>query len=198
MRMSYLSKFIYLHFINSIYRKILNILKRIYVNETLILFEHKDYKKIDAPIAIEYASHTNVYDILYFQSQTYVYKFKEFLDLGDIGYFAYLNGKCVHRSWVKFNEQLVSLHWSLKYQLKPNEYFIHYSETAPEAKGKGIYQAVLSKIVQDFRNKGKILISTNAKNIPSIKGIKKAGFKELERTKVFMILGIKIIRKQIF
>lgn len=65
------------------------------------------------------------------------------------------------------------------YKLKDDEVFIHYCETAPMARGLGIYPFVLSKIINDFFNKKKI-ISVDAKNTPSIRGIKKVGFKERE------------------
>jgi L-amino acid N-acyltransferase YncA len=62
-------------------------------------------------------------------------------------------------------------------KLKPNQHFILYCETAPQARNKCILPAVLSKIVDNFKDKGEILMSINAKNNASIKGEKKAGFK---------------------
>ena len=106
--------------------------------------------------------------------------FRNFLALGDHGYYAYLDDKCVHRSWVKSNEQVVYPHLAYSMKLKPNQHFIHYCETARQARGKGIYPAVSSKIVEVLKDKGEILMSINANNIASIKGAQMAGFVERE------------------
>ena len=83
-------------------------------------------------------------------------------------------------SWVKHTPQTVNLHWAVPMRLKKNEAFIHYCETAPSARGMNIYPAVLSRICNDFREKASIMISCNAKNSTSIRGIEKAGFRERE------------------
>lgn len=167
---------------------------RIYVNETTILFE--SFKNIiqESPAKIVQANYDNLVDILTFQDSKYLKIFKNFLDNGDKGYFAYLNGKCVHRSWAQFGEKEVTLLAPfIKRKIKQNEAYIHYCETAPEARGKNIYPAVLSRIVNDFKDKYKnIYISTNIKNIASRRGIEKAGFKEIEKIRIIVILGIKI------
>jgi ribosomal protein S18 acetylase RimI-like enzyme len=166
--------------------------RRLYVNETLLLFEHKVKTEQKAPVEIRYASMENVSDILNFQPERYVRVFEEFLSLDDRGYFAYLDGKCVHRSWVKHTPQVVDLHPLLSMNLEENWAFIHYCETAPDARGKNIYPYVLTKIVDDFRGKKRILICVNEENTPSVKGVKKAGFQEKKRLKLLVILGIKI------
>jgi len=166
--------------------------KRLYVNEVLILFEHKVKTKQKAPGEIRYASMETLPDILNFQPERYVEIFEKFLSLGDRGYFVYLNGKCVHRSWVKHTPQIVYLHPLLPMDLNENAAFIHYCETAPDARGKNIYPYVLTKIVDDFKNKEKILICVNQKNAPSIKGVKRAGFIEQKRVQLLVILGIKV------
>ncbi len=120
-------------------------------------------------------------DILTFQNRRCVDVFKNFISIGDCGYFAYVDGLCVHRSWVKHTPQIVNLHWALPMKLKKSEAFIHYCETAPSARGMHIYPAVLSRICNDFREKASIMISCNAKNSASIRGITKAGFVERER-----------------
>lgn len=138
----------------------------------------------------------NLTDILNFNHPRYVGVFHEFLASGDIGYYAYINNKCIHRSWVKSNEQVVYPHWACPIKLKTNQYFIHYCETAPQARGKGVYPSILSNIADDFKNKGEVLISINANNIASITGAKKAGFRGREKIKVLVIFGMKFITKQ--
>jgi sulfur relay (sulfurtransferase) complex TusBCD TusD component (DsrE family) len=133
-------------------------------------------------------------DILSFQDKKYLEIFKNFLDNGDRGFFAYLDGTCVHRTWVKLGPQEVKLHHFWKKQLLEDELFIHYCETAEEARGKSIYPAVLAKVVKDFKENYTIYISTALKNKASIKSIKKAGFKEKERKKITAFFGLKQIK----
>ncbi len=168
--------------------------KRFYVNETLILFSHHTYKEVSSSAVIKDATESNLSDILTFQNRRYVDTFKIFLNIGDSGYFAYLDGLCVHRSWVKHTPQTVNLHWAFPMKLKKDEAFIHYCETAPSSRGMSIYPAVLSHIVNDFRDKASVMISCNAKNNSSIKSIEKAGFRERERVHVLIIMGIKRIK----
>ncbi|MGB2805667.1 MAG: hypothetical protein WBD64_12325 [Candidatus Zixiibacteriota bacterium] len=166
--------------------------KRFYVNETLVLFRHKVMTEQRAPVEIRYASPETIADILSFQPERYVKVFEEFLSSGDRGYFAYLNGRCVHRSWVKHAPQIVHLHPCLPMRLKEDEAFIHYCETAPEARRNNIYPYVLTKIVDDFKDRKKIFVSVNAKNVASMKGVEKAGFREARRWKLLVVLGIRI------
>lgn len=176
-------------------KKIYHYIKmRIYVNEKIILFQHQKHTNQKSPATIVEANKDNVKDILAFQDKRYLKVFNHFLEIGDKGYFAYLNGKCVHRSWVKHKPQYVSLHSLLSIPLNYNEVFIHYCETAPDARGKNIYPHVLSRIASDFKDRSRILISVNEKNISSIKGVKKAGFVEIEHYRLIVIFGIKYIR----
>lgn len=176
-------------------RKIYHYIKmRIYLNETIILFQHQRHTDQKSPATVVEANKDNIGDVLSFQDERYVKTFNRFLDIGDKGYFAYLNGKCVHRSWVKHKPQNVFLHPLLSISLNYNEAFIHYCETAPDARGKNIYPHVLSRIAADFKNYSRILISVNKKNTPSIKGVKKAGFVELESYKIIVIFGIRYVK----
>lgn len=177
-----------------IMKKLLNYIKiRLYANETIILYSLKNYQPQTSVAMIKHATDKNINDILHFQPQRYIEIFKNFLSLGDKGYFAYLQDKCIHRSWLKGNEQIVHPHWAYPYQLKENEVFIHYCETAPEARGKNIYPHVLSNIIEEHQDKD-ILISVNDENIASKKGVEKVGFREREREKVLILLGLKFTK----
>ncbi len=169
--------------------------KYIYSNEKILIYENiiKNEYKVLNNITISYASEKNLKDILYFQDKKYIDIFKKFLQMGDTGYFAYIDKNCIHRSWVKSNNQIVYPHWTLPYKLKDNEIFIHYCETAPEARGRKIYPHVLSEIIQEHTEK-KVLIAVNKKNIASINGIEKVGFKQKFIIQTIVLLGIKIKR----
>ncbi len=178
----------------SFLRKLYKYLKiRIFLKETIIVYDLKNNQEQTSVATIKHATNENLKDVLYFQSQRYIDTFKNFLSLGDKGYFAYLQDKCIHRSWVKSNEQIVHPHWAYPYKLKENEVFIHYCETAPEARGKNIYPHVLSNIIKEHQDKD-ILISVNDENIASKKGVEKVGFRERERVKVLILLGMKFIK----
>ncbi len=175
-------------------KKVINRIKvNLYINETIIMYKLMYIKKHNSIATIKFATPENLKDILFFQNIKYIDIFKKFLSLGDKGYFAYIDGKCIHRSWVKSNSQVVTPHRLSPYQLKDNEIFIHYCETAQEARGKGVYPAVLTKICEDNKDKD-ILISVDEKNIPSVKGIEKVGFEKIKKIKVLVVLGFKYIR----
>jgi len=181
--------------VNAFFVKIHRFIKRnLYFNEVSILYKHKYFINQTSIANIRKVDFKNISDLLNFQDKKYLKIFNNFLDVGDIGYYAYLNGKCIHRFWVQFGEKEVELYGFLKRKIKKDEAFIHYCETAPWARGKNIYPSVLSKIVNDFRDKySNIYISTDKKNIASQKGIIKAGFVEIERNRILIILGIKRI-----
>ncbi|MFW3344165.1 hypothetical protein [Aliarcobacter butzleri] len=178
-----------------IIKKMINFIKnRFYTNDTIVLYSLKNYQIQTSVATIKHATNENLKDVLYFQPQKYIDIFKNFLSLGDKGYFAYIKDKCIHRSWIKGNQQIVYPHRLVPHKLKENEVFIHYCETAPEARGKNIYPHVLSNIIEEHQDK-EILISVNETNIGSIKGVEKVGFRERERVKVLVILGMKFIKK---
>lgn len=175
-------------------KKLLNYIKtRLYINEIIILYSLKNYQSQTSVATIKHTTGDNIKDILHFQHERYINIFKDFLSLGDKGYFGYLQDKCIHRSWLKGNGQVIHPHWVYPYKLKENEVFIHYCETAQEARGKNIYPYVLSNIIEEHQDK-EILISVNDENIASKKGVEKVGFRERERVKVLILLGMKFIK----
>jgi hypothetical protein len=181
--------------LNTFFDRIYLFIKRnLYFNEVSILYRHKYFINKTSIANIRKVDYKNISDLLNFQDKKYLKIFNNFLDVGDIGYYAYLNGECIHRSWVQFGEKEVKVHRFLKRKIKKNEAFIHYCETASWARGKNIYASVLSKIVNDFGGRyNDFYISTDNKNIASQKGIIKAGFVEIERNRILIILGIKIV-----
>lgn len=169
------------------------ILPRLYTNDTIIIFTLDKVIAQNSQAIIKYASYKNLKDILYFQNERYIDVFKKFLDIGDVGYFGYLGDKCIHRSWVKSNNQVIYPHAFCPYRLMGDEIFIHYCETAPKARGQNIYPHILSKIACDNIGK-KILISINDKNIASKKGALKVGFKQIQKIRIIVLFGLKFIK----
>lgn len=167
--------------------------KFIYTKETILLFSYdKSNKKeySDENIIVKKVNNNNVYDCLAFQKNFYLKKFLKFLKDGDIGYYAYLNDKCVHRSWVKLGKgKKFKLNYFFKRRFMSDEIYIHWCETAKEARGKNIYPIVLKKIADDYCDK-KILIATSKNNKSSVHGIIKAGFKLVSIINIEVMCGI--------
>ena len=170
--------------------KICYLLKRyIFTRDEIIIFEFPKNKisnfKVNPEITIRKVNKNNLKDILNFQNKKYIPIFKKFLKKKATGYYAYINNVCVHSICVKDNNQIVYPHWVYryswlhKYKLKNDEVFIHYAKTNSHYRDKGVYQSVLSKILEYFKEKVK-LISINSKNIFSIKGVMKVGSRERE------------------
>jgi len=155
-------------------------------------------QNIKCPAKIVNVDYSNYKDALIYEPLHKVQQFKKFLDAGDRGYYAYFNGKWAHRSWVTFGPKVVD-RWRnfAPMYIGKDEAFIHWCETTPYARGQNIYPAVLSKIVNDIKGSYKnIYISTTINNTSSQKGIIKAGFKEIQRIKVFSLMNV-TIRKEI-
>lgn len=175
-------------------KKIFNFIKnKIFFIEIRHIYELGELTYISSEATIKKVTLDNVCDVSHFQNISYVDIFREFLKIGDCGYYGYIDGKCIHRSWVKFNHQKVYLNQFFPYTLKPNEAYIHYCETSIKARGRNVYQNVLSIIAIDNLDK-KIIISADDKNFASVKAIKKVGFKEREQIKTFVFFGIKFIK----
>ncbi len=173
-------------------RVLKKIISKLYMDYTVVVYKLKTLKfKENKKIVIKKVDSSNVGDILDMHDDSYLKKFKKFLLNGDEGYYAYINDKCIHRSWVKTN-QIVNIHEYYKIKLNSNQIYIHYCETDFSARGNGVYPSVLSKICKDNLSK-EVLIAVGEKNIPSIKGVKKVGFEECFRVKVFVLMGIKKI-----
>lgn len=177
--------------------KILSFIKhRLFVIEIVNLYFYDSCNPTSInQIDIREASESNLKDILSFQDSSYIDLFNSFLNSGDRGYFAYLDDECVHRSWVKSNDQYVYPHWIYPMKLKSNQHFIHYCETSPKARGRGIYPAVLSKISLDYKDKGELLICVDSRNKASIKGVVKAGFVKKEIIFVVVLFGARFVKR---
>ena len=79
--------------------------RRIYTYDEVGIYHAHSVQCVDdkKDIKICHVNYDNINDALSFQSKQYIKCFKEFLDNGDIGYYAYLGGECVHRTWTKSN-----------------------------------------------------------------------------------------------
>ncbi len=154
-----------------------------------MVFEHRETVSPTSACTIAPATLENVADVLHFETPFLLELYKEFLNRGDRGYLAYLEGRCVHRSWVQLGPQRVTLFRRLRRDLAAGEAYIHYCETAPEARGQNVYPAVLAHITRELGATHRVLIATVLQNAASVRGILKAGFVEQERIRLLVLLG---------
>jgi sulfur relay (sulfurtransferase) complex TusBCD TusD component (DsrE family) len=131
---------------------------------------------------------SNVSDILHFDEEDKADLFRSFIKNGDIGYYAYLDGKCVHRSWIRLGPMEVITAGNYKHILGKDDIYVHYCKTAIKARGLNAYPAVLRRICEDFIGKNVFLV-TLGKKINANRSAKKAGFCVVKRIKFLNLFG---------
>ena len=146
---------------------------------------------------IEKVNRNNVRDILYFQDKKYIDIFLRFLEENDEGYLAYMNNKCIHRQWIQQNKK-VQFSPTYKYNLKSDELYCHYVETAADARGQGVSKAVLSKIILKYPNK-KVLLTIQKGNFSSMSFCKGIGGQKVGIIYSIILFGINFsFKKNVF
>jgi len=164
------------------------------VKTVVLVYSHEKDTAATSPVTIAKADKNSISDVLTFDTADYLPVYTRFFDEGQTCYLAYLDNRCVHRSWVIDKPQNVHSHWAHSMPLKENEVFIHYCFTDPKARGKNIFTYVLSEICREYKNY-KALIAVEGSNKASRKSIEKAGFKPFMQIKVLIIAGI-VFRKK--
>jgi len=168
------------------------VLMRIFSRNTVILLEWKENRSPTSGVEIREVTEKNVDDALVFQSHKQVKLFSDFLKRGDHGFYGYLNNFCVHRSWVVSGPAKVMLYKFFSMNINSSEVFIQYCETAPGVRGQNIFAHVLNHVANEFKEK-RVLTSVDLHNASSRRSMEKAGFKEVDRIKIMMILGIRFV-----
>ncbi|HUS86922.1 MAG TPA: hypothetical protein VMW76_06770 [Bacteroidales bacterium] len=164
---------------------------RIYLDESIMLYRHKNLIKIDSEATLVEVDEHNLMDALAFESRSsYNYMTRMYLK-GEKGILGYVDGKCVHRSWIKDTKGKALLYKFLQININEQDVYIHDCATAPDMRGKNIYPFVLSYIAEKYKSSKKILIATSQNNESSVKGILKAGFIPIEKHCIKVVLGIK-------
>ncbi len=166
-----------------------NLRRFIWLDDTELLYIHSGKTVCSVPAAaikIEKVTPENVEDAGSFQSENYIRSFRNFLKKGFVGYYAYKDGVCVHRSWVF--ERKMQIHSLVAEPLLENQIYIAWCETAGFARGLGIYPQVLVRIENDYEGR-EIFIATKETNFASRRGIEKAGFELYRVYRIKRILG---------
>jgi|GEM_PF-1710410 len=96
---------------------------------------------------------------------------------GDICYGGWVNGVCVHHSWVTTRDTLIGeVHGQIR--VAPDEAYVYDCFTSADCRGQGIFPAVLVHIGNALVGGGaaRIWIAVEDENRSSIKAIERAGF----------------------
>lgn len=144
---------------------------------------HVELKTVDS---------TNVLRAKDFRTQQTLNSFLKFLQNGDWGIYACVEGKVVGHAWAVVNSGQSSKRIDGYMDVNQNEAFIHYCNVSEEYRGKNIFPLMISELSKQLfykNNLRKILIDSNIKNQASMRGIEKAGFKFLRRKIFIQILN---------
>lgn len=165
----------------------------------VIIYRHERATPATARVSIRWAGAENLRDALEMDSPARLEEFRAFLAQGDRGYYAYQDGSMIHRAWVQFGPRRIKTWRSYgSLDLRSGEAYIHYCETAPRARGRGVYPTVLAFIASELRQDGmhSIFITTTEDNLPSRHGIERAGFAESARIRIRIRFGIERTRRE--
>lgn len=120
----------------------------------------------------------NVADARAMESAQMIERFKDFLSAGDRGYYAYRGESVVHRSWVQVGPRTTPI-W-LRYgsfPLNDGDALVHFSATAPEYRGQGIYVQVLAHVLRQLQaqNYRRCFALVEMQNTASRRAMERAG-----------------------
>lgn len=142
-------------------------------------------------------TYKNIKDVCAYEADKYLKKYKKFLEKGDIGYYAYLDGKWVHRTWIAIGPAAVNK-WSRfpPFRIQPREAYCHFGETVPAARGNNIPAAVLCKAAADLKDRiSRFYTLVDENNSASRRVMEKSGFREIKRFRVTGILWFDFYRE---
>jgi ribosomal protein S18 acetylase RimI-like enzyme len=119
------------------------------------------------------------------------------LESGRRCYGAWVEGRLAAYGWVSFNQEWVG-ELRLELQLQPGEAYIWDCATLPEFRQRGLYSALLVYIVGELReeNISRFWIGADLENLPSQKGIARAGFRPVAHLVIERQLGMRMVWAQ--
>lgn len=125
----------------------------------------------------------NVQELLGLRSSGPVAAFTRFLEMGRHGVFLLVDGVPVGHAWVTRpvdHEHIVNNYA----RLKAGESLIHYCYVHPDYRGLGYYSEMLHAVTLWALRQGatRVRVDTSAGNVPSQRGILRAGFEEAATT----------------
>jgi hypothetical protein len=121
-------------------------------------------------------SRENLSDILSFRAKEYADVFDRQLAKGQLGVYAYRDGKAVAHGWMIINRSEQPMRANGYFVLRPREALVHFCSVAEPHRGLGVYQALLCDLYRRaFASEpvDTIFIDTVIDNVPSRKAIEK-------------------------
>jgi GNAT superfamily N-acetyltransferase len=119
----------------------------------------------------------------------------EFLERFDTGrhcYGVWVEGQLAAFGWVSYEDEEIG-ELNLRIKLLPGEVYIWDCITALRFRGNGLYSALLSYILSELRTQQicRAWIGANLDNVPSQKGIARAGFHHIADLVIERVLAIR-------
>ncbi len=110
-------------------------------------------------------------------------------------YAAWMDGKIVCYGWVSFDEEMVG-ELNLRLRLVPGEAYVWDCATLPEYRQLHLYSALLSYILHELMDHQPVCrcwIGADLDNLPSQKGIARAGFRRVANLRVDRFLAMRMV-----
>ena len=142
----------------------------------------------------------NIHKVTDFQKAGVINTFKIYLNRGEYGIFACLDGKVVGHVWAMYSEKN-NFKASNYMTLNEGEALTHFSNVNPAFRGKNIYPAMMVEITKqlfDVYKPKRVLGDIEIDNIAAIKGIVKSGYKHLGYVSYCTIWNFKTIAKKYY
>ena len=149
-------------------------------------------------VTIREVGEANVNDAGTMESSAMVSQFRAFLRKGDRGFYAYVDGRVMHRSWCVLGPGRTPTWFEHGWiTLGGRQAYVHYCETAEDARGRGLYPAVLLYAMKALAQSGyeEMFAATDAENKPSRRGLEKAGFQVDGSIAIRVIAGVAVTRR---
>ena len=171
--------------------------RRTYTRENLLIYAASEVPATLQSSAVEVrcASRLLVQDLAWFHEPYELQVFHEFLTAGHLGYLAYVDGRCVHRSWYVPGPARIHEHWSQELNIRTTDGFVHYCKTAQEARGMGVFPAVLARIATDHPM-SRTTMAIAKDNAASWRAANKAGWTPVEEVRYSVSLGVRRQRRR--
>jgi len=149
--------------------------------------------EVDAaiPIALEPVTPENVDRVTDFRTRAEAAGFRAFLDRGQVGLFAVHDGRVIGHAWAvvcRGGRCLANGY----FRLRAGEALIHFCRVGDSWRGKRVYPAMLAALAKRLlADEGvrRVLVDSEAANAASLRGIARAGFREIGRGTYVQVFG---------
>jgi hypothetical protein len=169
---------------------------RVYFDKTEVVIALKALQPVSSPATFKIASETDLRDLEHFNSADNIAYFRKLLREGDTGMLGYIGERCVYRVWATHTAgKMAHINLHCRQQLKQGEVFFSQAKTAEEARGKNVHGHAMAVFPTFFPHHNYFFSNIDVQNKASFKGVYKAGYQEIYRLRVRVILGWRWIKK---